>query len=922
MRLRTSLFLVVGLSYTLPLNAQGVTGSLIGVVRDVSRAVLPGTTVTVTSPAMPGGPVTVVTNEQGEYRLAALQPGIYKLAVVLTGFSTYEEPDLRVTSGGTTERNIALSLASVAETITVTGQSPVVDTRRAGIAQTQTLEAIEAVPLERRSATDYMSRLPGATTSSYNATNNAVIMGSPANEIAMTQDGTQYNNVKSGGTYPITDVDAVQEVTVTLLGASAEYQQAQGGVMNLVNKSGTNQFRGDGRYYYLLKGLTSTPFTLPCNCPEGQTAFKWYRNDDYSAHVGGPIVKDRLWYFGGGTKVSWQYRQPGEAAQPTDVTWFQRYDSRASGKLTWKINDKMSFTQTGLYEWWEYLNVFPSRITPIDATGWYPGDIRLLGSELTWTLNPSTVMTARYSYFFMPSSTIGNGPNVTKTDITTPARTDSFTGVNSGNRFAGATVELPRRHGLDVKFNKYISRDRSTHNVRFGVQFVDNYTNDHVVYSGGVRYTDVNGAPDQAEFRPASSYTGENKSVAVWVEDELNFGQRLTIQPGVRFDSMKGISPDAPVIDGTVLEKIGTPLAPFYAFREAGATTPGLGTMFTWNVASPRVGVNLKLTDDGRTVLRGTAGRFYRPAFISDLLDVVPGIASTTLRRYNPTTRAYDQLISVTDPRANIGVDPNIQAPWTNSYSFGIDREVARNMAFSVSYGYKKWGDYIGWVDTGGVYGTQTVSTPKGTLAVSPLLNSASARKFLRTNGQGFFGTYKGIITQLTKRMSNRWMASVGYTYSHSRKLAPTGTTGQDPNDLINLAGPLRTEDRPHVFNTQASFLIPRIDIQLATNLALASGQPYGSQVQVQLPQGRRTIFMEAPGSYRTPFQTYMMLRASKSIRYAGNRLELIAEIRNLLDEISDANVTSTVFSSPNFGVPTAWAWPRRMYLGARLFFR
>jgi len=596
-----------------------------------------------------------------------------------------------------------------------------------------------------------------------------------------------------------------------------------------------------------------------------------------------------------------------------------------SGKVTWKINDKMFFAQTGLYEWWEYLNTFPSRVLPLEATSWYPGDIRLSGSELTWTLTPTAVMTARYSYFYMPSSHIGMGPNGTKVDITTPARTDSFTGVSTGNYFVpagGSSVELPRRHGIDVKFNKYISRDRVSHNVRFGVQFVDNYTNDDVVYSGGVRYTDVNGAPDQAEFRPPSSYTGENKSAAVWAEDELNIGHRLTIQPGVRFDNMKGISPDAPVIDGTVLEKLGTPLAPFYAFRQTGTTTPGLGTMFTWNVVSPRVGVNVKLTDDGRTVLRGTAGRFYRPAFISDILDVVPGIAATTLMRYNPASRAYDQLISVTDPRANIGVDSKMNAPWTDSYSIGFDRELAHSMAVSVSVGYKKWGDFIGWVDTGGVYGTQVVSTPRGALTVFPLLNSPSARKFVRTNGPDFFGTYKGLITQITKRMSNRWMASVGYTFSHSTKLAPTGTTGQDPNDLINLTGPLRAEDRPHVTNVQASFLIPKVDIQFATNLALASGQPYGSQVQVSLPQGRRNIYMEAPGAYRTPFQRYMMLRASKSLKYRDNRLELIAEIRNVLDEISDASVTSTVYSSPNFGVPTAWAWPRRFSLGARYFFR
>jgi hypothetical protein len=132
--------------------------------------------------------VSAVTNEQGEYRFPALPPGIYKLTVTLTGFSSYEEADLRVTAGGTTERNIQLPVGSVTENITVSGQSPVVDTRRAGIAQTQSREVVESVPLERRGNTDYMSRLPGATTSSYNSTNNASIMGSPINEISMTQD--------------------------------------------------------------------------------------------------------------------------------------------------------------------------------------------------------------------------------------------------------------------------------------------------------------------------------------------------------------------------------------------------------------------------------------------------------------------------------------------------------------------------------------------------------------------------------------------------------------------------------------------------------------------------------------------------------------------------------------------------------------
>jgi hypothetical protein len=309
-RLPTLLLLVVGFSSPVSVNAQESTGRVFGVVRDGSGAVLPGTTVTASSPAIPGGPVAVVTNAQGEYRFAELPPGIYVLTVELAGFSKYVESEFRVTSGATTERNITLPLATVAETITVSGETPLVDTRRSGIAATKLLEEVESIPIERRAATDYVSRLPGTTASSYNATNGVSIMGSTTSEVTMTQDGAQYNNVKSGGSYPIADVDAVEEVSVTLLGATAEYQQAQGGVMNLVNKSGTNTFRGDGRYYWLPEWGTSTPFKLPCRCPEGETGFKWYGNDDFSGHFGGPILKDRLWYFVGGRRSAGPIGRP------------------------------------------------------------------------------------------------------------------------------------------------------------------------------------------------------------------------------------------------------------------------------------------------------------------------------------------------------------------------------------------------------------------------------------------------------------------------------------------------------------------------------------------------------------------------------------------------------------------------------------
>src|SRR6185295_1281322 len=122
MRIRTIVFSVALLLSAIASEAQISTGNIIGIVRDESNAVLPGVTVTLTSQAMPGGPVTEVTNAQGEYRFTRLVPGTYALKASLTGFITYQETDLRVAVGGTTERAVTLKLGAVTESITVSGQ--------------------------------------------------------------------------------------------------------------------------------------------------------------------------------------------------------------------------------------------------------------------------------------------------------------------------------------------------------------------------------------------------------------------------------------------------------------------------------------------------------------------------------------------------------------------------------------------------------------------------------------------------------------------------------------------------------------------------------------------------------------------------------------------------------------------------------
>ena len=277
----------------------------------------------------------------------------------------------------------------------------------------------------------------------------------------------------------------------------------------------------------------------------------------------------------------------------------------------------------------------------------------------------------------------------------------------------------------------------------------------------------------------------------------------------------------------------------------------------------------------------------------------------------------------MTDPRANIAIDPGIDAPYTDQYSIGIDRELTRGVGMSVTYVRKESKNQIGWTDVGGIYGEQTVAAPDGqAITVFPLLNAASARRFLRTNGPGYFGRYQGLILGVTRRYADRWTSHIGYSYSSAEGLQPTGTTGRDPNDLINLTGRLDGNDRPHIFNASGTYEIPKVEVQVSGNLTVTTGRPYGAQFQVRLPQGLRNVFFEAPGSYRRPDQQWLHVRVNKILFRRGPRyMELGAEIRNALQETDIDTLVTQVSSSPNFGAASAYAIPRQLMFRVRGYF-
>jgi hypothetical protein len=444
----------------------------------------------------------------------------------------------------------------------------------------------------------------------------------------------------------------------------------------------------------------------------------------------------------------------------------------------------------------------------------------------------------------------------------------------------------------------------------YGVQISRNKDYRVDIQPGGVIYSDLNSQPDQAQFAGPDVRGAVSKAQGLWAENDMTIG-RFTFKYGGRYDRMVASSQEVPKFDGH--------------FNEVG-TIKGLGKLVTWNTFSPRGGMNIRLTGDGKTVLRAVAGRYYLPLFLTEFEVLHPGRALTTTMRYDAATQDYTTLVSVTDPRTQLRIDPDMRAPYTDQFSIGADREVMNNLAVGANFIYKRGARQLGWRDIGGTYGQQQVTLANGqTLTVFPLLNRPADRIFLRTNGPGNGTTYKALILTGTRRFADRYQFTAGYTRQRAQgQELSSGNAGQDPNDLINARGGLSTRDRPNMFSLMGSYEIPRIAVQVSGNLTAVSGGAVASTAAVRLAQGTRSINLEAAGSkYRTESEQYLHVRFTK-ILFRGDgprRLELAGEIKNALQEQSGPDIQSTVFNAPNFLAINLRPEPRQLRLFARWFF-
>ena len=896
--------------------AQGLTGALIGTVKDVQGGVLPGARVRIASPALIGGPMTAISDEKGQLRFQTLPPGLYALDIELEGFAGYHEDDIRIGAGSTIERTPILSVAGVAESVVVEGAGSRIDARDPGFATRFGPDDLATIPTRRSSMFDAIRASPGISPTSPSSGGGGGGMGttvsafgSGTNENQFLIDGTNTTCPCNGIARSEAGVDFIQEVQLQSLGASAEFGNVQGAVINIVLKQGSERFLFDAAYYAQTAGLTSQPVLLrPLPPRAGESAYERAKYRDLATTLGGPVVRDRLWFFTG-----YQYLRDYDSQPGADPVFPRTYEqNKVFAKLTWRFSPAWQLMQSVH----DQIGVNPDRptlVTPYDAIARprVTAPAMTFG-HLTHTGSANTLWDARVGRFvFSQDDESSTG------SFTTPSRQDRLTRVTSGAPASFGRLTIIRNTAKATLTQYRPGLFGADHQWKVGGQFERGEHHATSAIPTGVRFVDSGGQAFQAITSPPSITGGVSVSAAGFATDTISIGNRLTINAGIRYDNIRAVSQDLHALDAQG--------------RETSDIIHGLGTLYTWNLFSPRLGATAKLTPDGRTILRASYGRFSQGVLTGDISPFHPGAAVVTTIGLVPGAPS-----SVVDPKINLRLDPDTRAPHTDEYGVGVDREVGSGLAVAIAYVGKRGGNFVGWTDVGGQYVADTRALSDRVVPVSVLVNLPSARRFLLTNPDGYSMTYNGLVVAAEKRRSHGWQAFGSYTLSRAYGLqVSSGTTaggpqvstvappnpsifGRDPNDLLNARGRL-PNDRPHVFRVMTSVDVPRTGLLLAANLQCFSGKPWAATAQIALPNGDQRVLLEPRGSRRLSSQTLLDLRASRSISFRGlGRVDLILDVLNALNDTAEEELASDNLFSPTFGRPTVFIDPRRAMISAR----
>jgi len=671
----------------LPAWTQERMGKISGRVIDQGGVELAGVTLTVASDVLMGGTRIAITGETGAYRFAALPPGVYSVTASLAGFQILSTEEVRVSVGATAVTDFQMQ-EQFSEEVTVFGESPLLDVTSSTGGDNFTAEFIKDLPTTRNFY-DVMSVSKGVTLATEDS-DRLVIGGSNVQSNNWFIDGIETTAPETGapetGTAWIyVNPDAVAELQVISIGAPAEYGNMMGGTLNVVTKSGSNQFKGGLNIYFFDDSLVDSKINADSQYPE-YVQKEFY---DVTATLGGPIVKDRLWFFGSYEYWRDGHASPGSNPDETPVWYADRYDIKLSARITDShMIDAKYYVDDWGYPW------PASEYYEQSALAGEVGDNYAYGLNYTGVFTDRTFVEARYSGWS------SNDDNLSQTGSTEPAFFDLTPDDGGPVRYYGG-VYYPWMYDtsldqVSVSVSHFADDFiKGSHDFKFGVQASQGIAETRVAgsftgsyyyrYAYWYDYYETGTDYFYENFYKVTGlpywYGNDQQSWSAFIDDSWTITNRLTLNLGVRFDNHTGVYPSFP--------RLG------FDWQPSGETIPGVDPLFEWNNWSPRLGFAYAVGQDQTAVIRGSFGVYYDgnvggnwnyppvqhpglTGYISDSLD-------------GPWEEIW------TWQAGEISVDPNLKAPRTLQYALSYEHAIGNKYSFEVTGIYKDTIDLIGW---------------------------------------------------------------------------------------------------------------------------------------------------------------------------------------------------------------------------------
>jgi hypothetical protein len=869
------------------------SGDVAGTVKSEDGTALPGATVKLAGATLIQNEISQVTDSRGIYRFVNINPGNYTLTFNMQGFTT-REVDVNVNVGRTSTIDVVLPLAKASEQVVVRGEAPLVDKTTPQFQTNYSVEELKQIPSSRRYI-DVVDTAPGLDNRmAFGAGGNVdgydkFGFGAATNQY--TINGVTTSNLQFGNTWVNPNYDSIQEVQIVGPGASAEYANFTGATINIITKTGTNDFHGGFTVYGTADPLQADNSGGILDLEPNHAKYVVESN----AFLGGPIVKEKFLFF-----VSGAYNKSSSA--PPQTTFYDG-DTRPGAQLRLDYLANNSNTISAMYDY-EHIKLTDQGLQPV--TGPEVGYFREQHTNygyLSWisTWSPQTFSEIKYGG---GEGYLGRIPNNT-TDISVY---DGNTGYiyNSTGFFRN---QRNWKHDGRASATHYVDQFLGgTHEFKGGVEYEWQQTKQDLEQNQNTFLYIVGVGPGLTYVNAGVGYAYHQattlKRPGFYLQDKATWG-RMTLNLGVRYDNPT-----------TTDEKAGKEILKFHQW-------------------SPRVGLTYDVTGKGTTILGASYGRYfdkvptYGPGYYS-------GTGSTPVTYYGTVTdkvfdprdwqAIYDFIVqpqyitAVFDSQA-IPVEDGTKGPHSDLVSARVEQQFSPRFAASLSYLYRYTKDYVTLTQ----FSNPDTYTPfeytsdfTGQTFTYWSIDPPSLRQFALGNMDFWFQRGHQVILELRSRPTLKSYLNASFTYEHTTGTRDNNECGvltlctngvdEDPNRIDN---PFYTEgelsqSRPFNFKILGAYQFPW-GITTSADFRWFSGRHYGAIAYTyQLNDPRfndpyaSAVYLEPKDARREPNSILLNLRAQKDFIIGNVTASFIVDVLNATNEAIDfnTNIRTTSTSS------------------------